>query len=180
LRRSRFFVAALLAVAIVSHAGRARAADEDPEMDRWRAFMPVFAPGAIAFLVSYVPSFIAAVPAAFHASGGWFHDPGDIGGLELAIPIAGPLLFADSHPRDAAINPHGNALSPTMSGLMLADGIAQAGGAALMLVGVAAGHRERDEHVQRVEKTAERKPTFMVLPMVGAGTVGVSARVLDW
>jgi hypothetical protein len=179
LRRSQFFVAALVAVAIVAHAGHARA-DEDPEMDRWRAFMPVFAPGAIAFLAGYVPSLISAVPAGFHASGGWFHDPGDIGGLELAIPFAGPLMFADSHPRDSALNPNGNGLSPTMKSLLIADAIAQTGGATLMLIGVAAGHRERDEHVEHVEKTALKKPTFMVWPMLGAGSVGIGARVLGW
>jgi hypothetical protein len=176
LRRSRFVVTALFALAIVSHAGHARA-EEDPEMDRWRAFMPVFAPGAVAFLAGYVPSFVAAAPAGFRASGAPFRDPGDIGGLELAMPIVGPFVFADSHPRDASLNPNGYALSPTMKGLLIADGIAQAGGAALMLVGVAAGHRERDEHV---DKTAHQKPTFMAWPMLGANTVGVGARVIGW
>jgi hypothetical protein len=174
-RRSRFFLGALIALALVSHATRAHA-DEDPEMDRWRAFMPVFTPGAIAFLAGYAPSLIAAAPAAVRVGGAPFADPGDIGGLELAVPFAGPFIFADSHPRDASLNPNGMPFSTATKTLLMIDGAAQIGGAVLMLVGVAAGHRAGDEHV---EKTA-RAPTFAVWPMVTYDSVGVGARIVGF
>ena len=149
--------------------------------------MPLFGPGTALALASYAPAFGAALPTTLRAGATFFYGAGtaglacdngrpdyvcsgDFGAAELLIPLVGPFLYADDHPKDSQINPHGLAASVTTRTLLYVDGAAQIGGALLMGIGLAAGQWEHD-----ARSTA--KSTFTLAPMLGLGRAGLSLTV---
>lgn len=58
---------------------------------------------------------------------------GDHGTIQLLMPVAGPFLFAENHPKDTVINEHGRPLAPGVKGVLYAAGAAQAAGMALVV-----------------------------------------------
>ncbi len=177
-----------LAIAIVSASPDAHALDSYGAEYSWKPVMPLFGPGTALLLGGYVPLFAAAAPTSLRAGATLFYDvgtlgmgcdrgqpeytcSGDYGGAQLLIPFAGPFLYADSHPKDSQLNPHGQEMSPTLRTLLYVDGAAQIAGAALMGIGLAGGEWEHDGRAS----TSQSK--LSIAPMLGMGRVGLSLGV---
>jgi hypothetical protein len=176
-----------LAIALLGVSSRALAMDSYSAEYSWKPFMPLFGPGTALLLAGYAPVFAAAAPTSLRAGATFFYGvgtlglacdngrpdytcSGDFGAAQLLVPLVGPFLFADDHPKDSQINPHGLAVSPTMRTLLYVDGAAQITGAALLGIGLATGHWEHD-----ARGTAES--SFTLAPMLGLGHAGLSLRV---
>lgn len=63
----------------------------------------------------------------------------DHGAVQLMLPIAGPFLFVENHPKDSLVNENGRPLSSFARSALYASGAAQAAGAAMMLGAIALG-----------------------------------------
>jgi hypothetical protein len=99
--------------------------------------------------------------------------------MQLLIPFAGPITFANSHPRDSVLNPHGSPLTGTTKGLLYTSSALQIAGVSSMLLSLAFG---RSVPVRR--PSAAAGPSFTLAPLeapdVAGATVGLSLGVQRW
>lgn len=104
---------------------------------------------------------------------------GGHGAMQLLIPFAGPITFANSHPRDSVLNPHGSPLTGTTKGLLYTSSALQIAGVSSMLLSLAFG---RSVPVRR--PSAAAGPSFTLAPLeapdVAGATVGLSLGVQRW
>jgi hypothetical protein len=98
------------------------------------------------------------------------------GGVQLLIPVAGPLLFAHDHPHDAALNPNGNALSRGAQGVLIADAVAQGAGIGLLAAGAFLGH----EQPKVADPPTHAGRRFFVYPVPLGRGFGVGAGIASW
>ncbi len=189
--RRRLLLRSVLAVALVLsvcvHSAPASAMDSYGAEYSWKPFMPLFGPGTALLLAGYAPVLGAALPTSLRAGTAFFYAvgtaglacdngkpdytcSGDFGAAALLIPLVGPFIFADDHPKDSQINPHGLAVSETTRTLLYVDGVAQIAGAALMGIGLATGHWDHDGR-------SSVQNTFTLTPMLSLGRVGLSLSV---
>ena len=104
---------------------------------------------------------------------------GQHGAMQLLIPFAGPISFANSHPRDSVLNPSGSRLSSTTKGLLYTSSALQIAGVSSMLLSLAFG---RSVPVRRQADVAG--PSVYLAPLeapdVAGATVGLSLGVQRW
>jgi hypothetical protein len=184
--RAALGVAAAIVIMCVSSS--AWAIDSYSAEYSWKPVMPLFGPGTALLLAGYVPVFGAALPTTLRAGATLFYDlgtvglacdngkpdytcAGDFGAAQLLIPFVGPFLFADNHPKDSQINPHGLAVPPSTRTLLYVDGVMQITGATLMAIGLASGHWEHD-----ARSTSDS--SFTLTPMLGMGRAGLSLQII--
>lgn len=75
---------------------------------------------------------------------------GTHGGVQLALPVAGPFLFASDHPRDTLLNPKGSPLPTGWRIALYVSGATQAVGASLVVASLLAGREVSvPDHVDR-------------------------------
>jgi len=180
-----------LALAITCASSPAHALDSYGSEYSWKPVMPLFGPGTALLLGGYVPLFAATSPTWVRAGATFFYDlgsagmgcdhgkpeytcSGDYGGAQLLVPLVGPFLFAESHPKDSQLNPNGMAMTTTMRNLLYVDGAAQITGAVLMGVGLASGSWQRDG---RDSGPSPQLTRFSIAPMLGMGRAGLSLGV---
>lgn len=147
----------------------AAVASEPPRPTRTH-FVPdptLFGVGTTIFAGSYGPVAAASVPAIAGAAGrafalvstltlicwgsydGYVCD-GTHGGVQLALPVAGPFLFASDHPRDSLLNPRGTPLALGWRIALNISGAAQAVGASLIVASLLSGREVSvSDHVDR-------------------------------
>jgi hypothetical protein len=157
---------------------------------QWRHNRTLVLVGSLGFAAGYAPVVAAALPSASrHALvlvvvmltfglaciDNNCPDRGS-GALQLLVPVVGPLVFAEKHPRDAAINETGAPLSSTTRGLLYASAGVQTAGLLTMLAGVVFGHYETPSSAS---KTAAR-PALTVGPFNAPNSVGLSVGATHW
>lgn len=99
------------------------------------------------------------------------------GGIQLAVPIAGPFLFAANHPKDEVLNPNGAKLTAASQVMLYTSGAAQALGATAMLVGLAEGGGAKSVEKEKEEREGA---TVHVRPLFAPGTAGLTASIDGW
>ncbi len=183
----RLVLVVAVALVVCMRGAPASAMDSYGAEYSWKPFMPLFGPGTALLLAGYAPVLGAAVPTTLRAGATFFYAlgtaglacdngkpdytcSGDFGAGELLIPLVGPFIFADDHPKDSQINPHGLAVSATTRTLLYVDGVAQIAGAAFMGIGLATGHWDHDGR-------SSMQSTFTIVPMLSLGRVGLSLSV---
>jgi predicted cobalt transporter CbtA len=157
--------------------------------------------GGAVFALGYGPAMVAAAPAAiglgYGAVGFVLHDQSigpqapkcvadymcfrNNGALVLLLPVAGPIVFATAHPRDAWLNSEGGVQSDATAGLVL-GAVAQGVGLALIVASFIRGADEPNGHASPASSSADtpkRKPHAFVLPGVARG-VGLTAGFTTW
>lgn len=183
-RSPRAMLGVAIALVVLWVSAPARAMDSYGAEYSWKPFMPLFGPGTALFLAGYAPAFVAAAPTSLRLGATFFYAvgtaglacdhgspdyvcAGDFGAAELLVPLVGPFLYADDHPKDSQVNPHGLAMSTSTRTLLYVDGAAQISGAVLLGIGLATGHWEHDART-----TSQSRFTFA--PMLGLGRAGIS------
>jgi hypothetical protein len=97
------------------------------------------------------------------------------GSVQLLIPVAGPILFANNDPRDTFLNERGRPLGDVAKALLYASAGLQAAGLVVMLGAVAAGKREPVR-----PSTGNAGPAFFVFPTADATTFGLTIGARRW
>ena len=92
--------------------------------------------------------------------------PFNMGSAVLVLPIGGPLLYEKHHSQDWIVNRSGSPVSDDMSTVLRSSAASQTVGLGLVLLGLAAGGRER----ARVQ----------VVPSSPNASIGASLLVSDW
>jgi len=134
--------------------------------------------GIITFATAYGEAFLASAPslalgfltgydAVTSSHPNTKYPP--VAGAELAIPLAGPFIFAGAHPRDAVLNENGNDMSPAARTLLYASGAVQLAGAGMMLASLVLS-----------SNAPSKGPDVTILPMMGPGAAGLSLTVANW
>jgi hypothetical protein len=110
------------------------------------------------------------------------HCVGHAGGVQLLVPVAGPLLFAKNHPKDQWLNTDGRERSGGVNGLLIASASVQALGLAMIVAGFLFRSPEPVEPASPPLSPAESsapKPYCFVLPDVARG-IGLTLGVTRW
>lgn len=82
------------------------------------------------FAMGWGGAVLPAVPSGLGLMGRFLGYVGLLG-LELVLPVFGPLLYAADHPKDSVINPRGGVPAPGVRALLYASSAAQTIGIAL-------------------------------------------------
>lgn len=157
----------------------------------WHPNTPLLATGLSLLVVGYGPNFVAAFPSAYN---GVFRGAAEVlslgkvcadspstealckqyGAVQLFIPIFGPFLFAEHHPRDTVLNEGGRPLSPTVKGLLYTSAALQAAAIGALVASVWLG----ESTVARAK--ADTGPALLVAPLGVPGSVGLELGVQRW
>jgi hypothetical protein len=157
----------------------------------WHPNTALLATGLSLVSVGYGPNFVAAVPSA---GGGvlraaqWWFTAGLVcwtdkpkyacdahhGAVQLLIPIVGPILFAEDHPRDTFLNERGRPLSPAVKGLLYTSAALQAAGIGALVASAVLGESTR------APAKADAGPALLVAPLGVPGSVGLELGVQRW
>jgi hypothetical protein len=149
--------------------------DDRPPEERHGPNKSLLMTGVITFATAYGEVFLASMPSlavgfltvtstSNEDKPAWY-------GAELAIPLAGPFIFAATHPRDIVLNPSGNELSPTARTLLYTSGAVQIAGGAMMLASLAVGSGS---------SSSSTKPDVSIVPLTAPGAVGLSLSISRW
>jgi hypothetical protein len=104
------------------------------------------------------------------------------GGIQLLLPVAGPLFFAKNHPYDEWLNPYGSELTPGEKGILIASSIAQGTGIVLVLSPLVFGSREPNASSTTSPPLTDPpapKPHAFVVPGIARG-IGLTAGFTTW
>ncbi len=157
----------------------------------WHPNTPLLATGLSLLVVGYGPNFVAALPSAYN---GVFRGAAEVfslgkvcagssstgtfcqqyGAVQLFIPIFGPFLFAEHHPRDTVLNERGRPLSPTAKGLLYTSAGLQAAAIGALVASVWLG----ESTVAR--RKADTGPALLVAPLSVPGSAGLELGVQRW
>lgn len=157
----------------------------------WHPNTPLLATGLSLLVVGYGPNLVAALPSAY---AGVFRGAAEVlslgdvcagprptgafcqqyGAVQLFIPIFGPFLFAEGHPRDTVLNEGGRPLSPTVKGLLYTSAALQAAAIGALIASVWLGESTV------VRARAATGPALLVAPLGVPGSVGLELGVQRW
>lgn len=167
----------------------------------WVANRPLLIVGASLTAIGYGPNFALALPSTggvfvrafallftlglgcifdelYGRSGSGYVCYGQHGAMQLLVPFAGPIMFANTHPRDSVLNTAGGPLSSATKGLLYTSSALQIAGVSSMLLSLAFG---RSVPLQR--PTAAGPSVYLApleSPDVAGATVGLSLGLQRW
>lgn len=163
---------------------------------QWRHNKTLVWTGTLVFAAGYAPVAAVALPStaglagrvvlifltlglACLDGGSGYLCGGEHGAMQLLIPVAGPILFAGSHPQDYFVNENGRELSGLTKGLLYASAGVQAAGLVTLVSGIVFGRYERVDERPAV-KSGSAAPSFFVRPLGAPGALGLSVGAYRW
>lgn len=101
---------------------------------------------------------------------------GTHGGALLVLPVAGPIMFIDQHPKDDILNPRGNELSALARGILYGSAAAQATGLGFLIASLAVGAPPSPQPVADAV-APDTKPRVHIAPALSPTSAGLTLRI---